>query len=176
VWVYNTYSEDVKVELPTGNTSALPSMKFIANLAPKFSTSSDCGFNLDEIVRKFKFRDNLGAKMFSQCSVFGCSNMDIQIHHERKLHRKRSKENKFTIVNRHGRRIQGIAALLSAMNRKQLPLCSKHHVEFEKGNFSNLDKVFLKSIYNIEIPDNEHLREAFGTHELPTKSDNNSNI
>lgn len=162
VWVYTVYSEDVKIKLPTGETSVLPSMKFIADLTPKFSTSNDCGFNLDEIVKKFKFRDNLGAKMFSQCSVLGCLNTDIQIHHERKLHRKKLRENKFTVVNKHGRRVQGLAALLSTMNRKQLPLCSKHHLEFERGNFSNLDEVFLKSIYNIEIPDNEHLRKIFG--------------
>jgi len=174
MWAYTTYSEDIKVDLPTGGSSALPSMSYIANLKPKFLISEDCGFDLDIILKKYKFRDNLGAKMFSQCSVLGCSNTDIQIHHVRKLHRKHFGENKFTIVNKHGRRIQGFAALLSAINRKQLPLCSKHHSEFEKGNFSNLDRVFLKNLYNTEIPDNEHLRKVFGTHEKSTKSDNDT--
>jgi retron-type reverse transcriptase len=175
VWVYRTYSEDVKVDLPTGGSSTLPCMSYIAGLEPKFFISEDCGFNLDAILKKYKFRDNLGAKMFSQCSVLGCSNTDIQIHHVRKLHRKHFKENKFTIVNKHGRRIQGFSALLSAINRKQLPLCTKHHLEFEKGNFSNLDRVFLKNLYNIEVPDNEYLRKVFGTYEKSTKFDNNTN-
>lgn len=176
VWVYTVYSEDMQIKLPTGNTSALPSMNFIANLKPKFSVSDDCGFNLDDIVKKFKFRDNLGARMFSQCSVQRCLNTDIQIHHERRLHRKKLGENKFTIVNKHGRRVQGLAALASATNRKQLPLCSKHHIEFENGIFSDLNATFLKSIYNIDIPDNEHLRKAFGSPKSTTKSDNNSKI
>lgn len=176
VWVYTIYSEDIKIKLPTGNTSALPTMKFISDLAPKFSVSDDCGFNLDDIIKKFKFRDNLGAKMFSQCSVLGCQHKDIQIHHERRLHRKKLREDKFTIVNKHGRKIQGLAALMSAINRKQLPLCTKHHIEFEKGVFSNLDKTFLKSIYNIEIPDNTHLHKVFGPHRLTTKSGSNSEV
>lgn len=174
VWVYTVYSEDVKIKLPTGNTSALPSMESIANLPPKFSVSIDYGFNLDDIVKKFKFRDNLGAKMFSQCSVLGCLNKDIQIHHERRLYRKKLGENKSTVVNKHGRRIKGVTALMSTMNRKQLPLCKMHHLEFENGKFSNLDPVFLKSIYNIEIPDNKHLHKVFGSPKSTTKHDNNS--
>jgi hypothetical protein len=173
--VYRTYSEDVKVDLPTGGSSTLPCMSYIAGLEPKFIISEDCGFNLDAILKKYKFRDNLGAKMFSQCSVLGCSNTDIQIHHVRKLHRKHFGENKFTIVNKHGRRIQGFSALLSTITRKQLPLCTKHHLEFEKGNFSNLDRVFLKNLYNIEVLDNEYLRKVFGTYEKSAKSDNNTN-
>ena len=56
-------------------------------------------------------------------------------------------ENTFTIVNKHGRRVQKLAALASATNRKQLPLCSKHHIEFENGIFSDLNATFLKSIF-----------------------------
>ena len=175
VWVYNTYSEDVKVDLPTGTTSALPSIKYIMDLEAKFFVSDACGFDLNAIVKKYKFRDNLGAKMFSQCSVIGCFNKDIQIHHVRKLYRKKLGESKFTIVNKHGRRIQGLSALLSSLNRKQLPLCSKHHLEFEKNNFSDLDRVFLKNLYNIEVPDNEFLRKAFGVDGLPVKSDKHNN-
>ena len=168
------YSEDVQVKLPTSGVSALPTMKFIANLAPKFSISNDCGFNLDDILKKFKFRDNFGAKIFSQCSVQGCFNTDIQIHHERRLHRKKLGENTFTIINKHGRRVRGLAALTSATNRKQLPLYTKHHIEFENGIFSDLDTTFLKNLYNITIPDNEHLRKVFGSPKSTTKSDSNN--
>lgn len=59
VWVYTTYSEDVKVDLPTGVTLSLPSLGYIASLESKFSVSKDCGFNLDDIIKKYKFRLNL---------------------------------------------------------------------------------------------------------------------
>jgi hypothetical protein len=122
----------VKVSLPSGKSSALPSIRQIADLDTQFSVTEDYGFNLDSILRKFKFRDHIGAKMFSRCSVAGCFNTDIQIHHERKLHRSQSGCDKFTVVNKHGRRVQGLSALLSSMNRKQLPLCSHHHLELNE--------------------------------------------
>ena len=168
-WAYKTYGEDIKVDLPTGEIAALPSMLYITNLSSKFVISEDYGFNLDTIIKKYQFRDNLGAKMFSQCSVSKCLNKKIQIHHIRKLSRKNLGDGKYSITNKSGRKIQGLAALLSAMNRKQLPLCSKHHLEFEKGNFSDLDKEFLKNIYNTEVPDNEQLYKVFTTGEFTAK-------
>ena len=65
VWVYTTYSEDVKVDLPTGVVSSLPSLNYMASLEPKFFVSKDCRFNLDDIIKKYRFRYNLGIKMFS---------------------------------------------------------------------------------------------------------------
>ena len=62
VWAYTIYSEDVKVNLPTGESFTLPSMDFIAGLEPKFSVSDDVGFNLEAIMKKYRFRDNLGEK------------------------------------------------------------------------------------------------------------------
>lgn len=164
VWVYTVFGEDVKISLPSGKSSALPSIRQITDLDTQFSVTEDYGFNLDSILRKFKFRDHIGAKMFSRCSVAGCLNTDIQIHHERKLHRSQSGSDKFTVVNKHGRKVQGRSALLSSMNRKQLPLCSHHHLEFERGYFSDLDRSFLKNLYNIEVPDSEQLRKVFGSH------------
>ena len=92
------------------------------------------------------------------------------------MYQKRLGENTFTIVNKHGRRIQGLAALASAMNRKQLPLCSIHHTEFKNYIFSDLEETFLKSIYNIEILDNERLRKIFDFPKSTTKPNNTSNI
>ena len=39
-----------------------------------------------------------------------------------------------------------MAAVLTTLNRKQLPLRTGHHLEFEKGVFSNLDFKKLKGV------------------------------
>ena len=65
VWVYTTYSADVKIGLPTGVVSSLPSLNYISNLESKFSVSKDCSFNLDNIIKKSRFRYNSGSRMFS---------------------------------------------------------------------------------------------------------------
>lgn len=58
VWVYTTYSENVKVVLPTGMVMSLPSLNYIASLKPKFFVSKDCSFNIDDIINKYRFRCN----------------------------------------------------------------------------------------------------------------------
>ena len=40
-----------------------------------------------------------------------------------------------------------MSAVLSAVNRKQFPLCSLHHLEFEVGKYSPLDADHLKKVY-----------------------------
>ena len=95
-----------------------------------------------------------------------CYNTDIEIHHIRKLSRKIEKDGKISVRNRAGRRVKGNIALLSAINRKQLPLCTMHHILFECGEFSDLDTTFLNKIFNVKIPDNTILRQVFTTGEL----------
>lgn len=60
VWVYTTYSENVKVVLPTGMVTSLPSLNYIASLKSKFFVSTDCSFNIDAIIKKCRFRYNFG--------------------------------------------------------------------------------------------------------------------
>ena len=101
--------------------------------------------------------------MFSQCAVSDCTHVDIEIHHIRKLSRKIEKDGKISILDRSGRRIKGSQALLSAINRKQLPLCKMHHMLFEQGEFHDLDASFLNPIYNTRLPENKVLRQVFTT-------------
>ena len=39
---------------------------------------------------------------------------------------------------------------IKTINRKQIPLCSRHHLEFEVGKYTPLDVDFLKKIYNVD--------------------------
>jgi hypothetical protein len=167
-WAYNTYGEDIKL-INFGRTYSLPPRKHIATLTTKFTKSGPPhsmgqgtqGLDLKVIMNRFQYRQNMGGRMFEQCAVLDCALTDIQIHHIRKLNRVMGEKSTMSISNSQNRRISGRTALLSAINRKQLPLCSLHHREFEKGNFSDLDVHFLHEIYKTNIPDNETLKKIF---------------
>ena len=55
-----------------------------------------------------------------------------------------------SILNANNKRLYGLSAILSAVNCKQIPLCLLHHLEFEAGEYSSLDKEFLKKVYNVD--------------------------
>jgi hypothetical protein len=79
--------------------------------------------------------------------VCGCQETEnIEVHHVRRLHRKVEKDGVISVLNMKGERVKGLAAVMTTLNRKQLPLCSKHHLEFEAGRFSPLDYSKLTSI------------------------------
>jgi len=67
------------------------------------------------------------------------------------------------VLSKTGRPIKGFTALMSALNRKQLPLCPEHHSEFEKGTFSDLDADYCEQLLNTKIPDGDKLRSVFTT-------------
>jgi hypothetical protein len=62
------------------------------------------------------------------CAVKGCENRDIEVHHVRALVRKRAGY-KIESIKNNGKTIKGLAMIESALARKQIPLCKKHHVE-----------------------------------------------
>lgn len=64
----------------------------------------------------------------------------------RRLHRKVEKDGMISVINIQGKRVRGLAAVMTSMHRKQLPLCCKHHLEFEAGKFSPLDYSKLSSV------------------------------
>lgn len=63
IWVYTLYSKNVKIKLPNGKVLALPRVEFITNFGSKFLMLNNCSFNLNDIVKKFKFCDNFSFKM-----------------------------------------------------------------------------------------------------------------
>ena len=46
---------------------------------------------------------------------------------------------KFSVLDRKGRRVKGLPAVLTSINRKQLLLCHEHHLDFESGKYHPLD-------------------------------------
>ena len=172
-WVYKTYTEEIAVHRLDQSPVKLPDRKWLSDFKQGFILREDGRFGgefeLGSITRKYLFRLGVGNRMFSRCAVKGCSNLDIEIHHERKLQRKVEKDGKISVLSKSGRRVTGLGALMSAVRRKQLPLCTEHHAQFEKGVYSELEPAMLEELYRTEIPDAEVLREAFarGTYPKP---------
>ena len=64
-----------------------------------------------------------------KCAVEGCESNEIEIHHIRQLHVRPSEEGEGLTVIAAGKakRLKGMAAIESALRRKQIPLCKEHH-------------------------------------------------
>jgi len=128
---------------------------------------STLSFNLSDILNKHLSRLSISKSYFVRCAVYGCANSDIEIHHVKKLDRKVSYSGMVNVLNRKGKRVKGLPAVHTAINRKQLPLCRKHHLEFETGKYTTLDNKYLSSLYNTKIPDSKTLNDVlrFGSYD-----------
>jgi RNA-directed DNA polymerase len=86
--------------------------------------------------------------LFDRCSVKDCENKDIEIHHVRKLSR-RFRGGIVTVASSKAR--TGVSgkemgkSLISALSRKQIPLCSSCHVKIHSGliQASDLDPKYV---------------------------------
>jgi len=167
-WAYETYGDDVSVKVEGSKILELPTREFVSGLSKKFLVDDPTlSFNLTDILNKHLIRLSIGKSYFVRCAVYGCTNSDIEIHHVKKLNRKVSNSGMVTVLNKKGKRVKGLPAILTAINRKQLPLCKKHHLEFETGKYSVLDDKYMSSLYNTKIPDSKTLNSVlrFGSYD-----------
>jgi hypothetical protein len=155
-WVYTVFGSEIVVSNGKKETR-LRTRASILNHRNEFNLNTDFysqdHFDVDKMVGRFN-KLNHGIEFFEGCSVTNCSESEnIQVHHIRRLHRKVNNNGHISVVNRKGARVTGLAAILTSINRKQVPLCRKHHLEFESGIFSPLDYSKLKKILgNIPKP------------------------
>jgi hypothetical protein len=164
-WVYLEYGQNCTIlDGDQKLLAELPSENFISQNPTKYPKSSSkniISLKLDEILSKYSFRLYQSKTILSECAVKGCTNSDIEIHNIQKLHRKKEKDGQISVFGLKGNRIKGIAAILTVSNRKQIPLCRQHHLEFQSGKFTKLDRSFLKEIYNTSIYSNQILQELY---------------
>jgi hypothetical protein len=100
------------------------------------------------LLEKTIIKTSLNKRLWERCSVMGCENSDIVIHHVRKLVR-RWRGNIVTVATSRSR--TGVSgkemakSLSSSLRRKQIPLCSSCHVKVHKGllNASDLDPEYV---------------------------------
>jgi retron-type reverse transcriptase len=144
--VYTIYGLDIAIP-----GAALCSISYVLNKKKQFNTNSDLSLEnhheLWQLLKKGKSRSH-GLSFFSCCAVKDCNNTDIEIHHIARLHRTVKNDGLRTVLDRKGRRVSGIQAIMTSVRRKQLPLCKAHHLEFEKGTFSELDYNKLNNVLN----------------------------
>jgi hypothetical protein len=79
----------------------------------------------------------------SECAVIGCNATDLEIHHVRALIRKRKGFTVESILST-GKTTKGLPMIESALARKQIPLCTKHHTEWHKISRSQVNSKYLK--------------------------------
>lgn len=163
-WVYLNYGQNCTILDKKKLLAELPNDNYISQKSTKYPESSfknNIGLEIDEILKKYSFRLYKSTAILSECAVEGCTNSDIEIHHIQKLYRKKEKNGQISVLDVKGNRVKGIAAILTASNRKQIPLCRQHHLEFESGKFTKLNRSFLKEIYNTPIYHNQILQELY---------------
>lgn len=160
-WVFDIYGENTSTEVRKGFTVSLPSKGSVANKKRGFSIAKLIPFNLEKSLKAMNARTTAGRKFFDRCAVEGCTNQEIEIHPIRKLHRRVDHKGAISVVSSKGKRIHGFPALLTALRRKQLPLCKFHHGEFDRGKFSKVDSEYLKSSLGFPSPDNQLLEKVF---------------
>jgi hypothetical protein len=102
-WAYETYGDDVIVKIDENSSVGLPSRNYVSRLSKEFLIyEPSLDFNLTTIFNRYKHRLSVGKSYFSRCSVLGCTNTDIEIHHLKKLHRKVDNSGKVSILTRKG--------------------------------------------------------------------------
>jgi retron-type reverse transcriptase len=155
-WVYTVYGSEVTV-LNGKKETRLIRRTSIRNHFNDFNLKTDSSsidhYDLDKMIGRFQ-KLNHGIEFFRGCSVTDClESENIEVHHIRRLYRKVNNDGIISVLDMKGNRVTGLAAVLTSINRKQIPLCRKHHLEFESGVFSPLDYSKLnKVLLNIPKP------------------------
>jgi Type II intron maturase len=150
-WALTIFTINVEAKSPNGTAFSLPSTHEISQMTTKFLIKDTFQRpDAQNLLKKYSLRLHSNSHLFFKCAVADCFNIDIEIHHVKKLGRRIDRNGKITVLISNNKRLSGISAILSAVNRKQIPLCSRHHLEFEVGKYSPLDVDFFKKTYNVD--------------------------
>jgi retron-type reverse transcriptase len=109
-----------------------------------FSKSEDVYYwleNLDKPLVKLSIPKALFA---GKCSVVGCSNINIEVHHVRALRRTKKEGYLVESIKSGSKTLKKTAMIESALSRKQIPLCKEHHKEWHKLNPNMIDSRYLR--------------------------------
>lgn len=150
-WALNVFTINVGINSPSGRNFSLPSVHEISQMDTKFLLQNPLKQpDVESLFNKHSLRFHSNRFLFSKCAVANCLNTNIEVHHVKKLGRRIDVNGKISVFTSNNKRLYGMSAILSAVNRKQLPLCSLHHLEFEVGKYSPLDVHYFKKVYNVD--------------------------
>jgi Type II intron maturase/Reverse transcriptase (RNA-dependent DNA polymerase) len=190
-WIYTVYGSEIKINSKEGKGAALVTRSEILNSHNKFNLKTKVNaldhFSTDNIIGRF-YKLNHSLEFFEVCCVTDCHETEgIEVHHIRRLHRRVNKNGMISVLSRDGKRVTGLAAVLTSLNRKQIPLCHKHHLDFEAGRFHPLDYSKISSVLNrnsttfkISMPKDGDFKPIFDgkdytLHKKPSKKDELAN-
>lgn len=139
------YEYEFKGEKTQGVLAQFPSKESINSRKKVFNDSSLFPMELERIIRIKTNTLNAINIMGLKCAVVGCDKDAEQIHHIRKL----GGRLRGGVISTSGSHVlQGWKGSKSALDRKQVPMCTEHHYEIHKGTIS-IDDFDPKFIFDI---------------------------
>jgi hypothetical protein len=127
--IIGTYGKDLVLENKGKKRNYFPTNSYIKNLKVEFLTNSPKEMK-DRLNRLFLRTQRLPL-LGEKCSVTDCEETNVEMHHVKKLLRA-NKDGRVTVKGKK-RDITGYEAIMYSLNRKQIPLCPKHHKELHQG-------------------------------------------
>ena len=131
------YSKEIKADGRQGKTVSFINSVVVTNLKKDF-LSKDVRNPYSELYKSYV---NLQRAAISanQCAVKNCNEVNnIEVHHVRKLFRNIDKTGN-VVVQGKVKKLSGRIAIESALKRKQIPFCPKHHKDWHREIISNID-------------------------------------
>ena len=145
--IIRSYGKTPKIELESnGKVHELASFltpNDINHRSRGFTKSRDvyhCLEDLDKPLVKLSIPKALFA---GKCAVLDCTNTDIEVHHVRAL---QVSKKGYTVesIKSGNKTLKGSAMVESALSRKQIPLCRKHHREWHRLSPKEIDFKYLR--------------------------------
>jgi len=138
----NGDKENILVQFISEQEVAKATRKFNIN-KERLLTPIDIENLLDTKLGIQKFSNP--SQLLGTCAIKTCSETAVEWHHIRKLNR-RFKGNVITITDVKGKRLSPTKAFESALSRKHIPLCRKHHKDVHSG-LIKLDELEQPYVY-----------------------------
>lgn len=135
--VLEMYSKEIKAEGRQGKVVSFINSVVVTNLKKNF-LSKGLRNPYSNLTKSYMSLQR-AAISANECAVKNCTETDnIEVHHIRKLFRNIDKTGKVVIQGR-VKKLSGRIAAESALKRKQVPFCPKHHKDWHNGIISKTD-------------------------------------
>lgn len=135
--ILEMYSKEIKADGRQNKVTSFINSLTVSNLKKDF-LSKDLKNPYSELTKSYLSLQR-AAISANKCAVKGCNeSYNIEVHHVRKLFRNVDKTGKVVIQGK-AKKLSGRLGVESALKRKQIPFCRKHHKDWHKGIISNVD-------------------------------------
>jgi len=135
--VLEMYSKEIKAKGRQGKVVSFINSVVVTNLKKNF-LSKDLRDPYSNLTKSYMSLQR-AAISANECAVKNCTETDnIEVHHIRKLFRNIDKTGKVVIQGR-AKKLSGRIAAESALKRKQIPFCPKHHKDWHNGIICKTD-------------------------------------